>query len=703
MPLNLPKLQDMPSVQTALAWLLQRQAESGIPPAAQAAGLVLADDGPNWKADGDRIMRLAEENLARLPDDADRLGEIMHGLGEMAARSHPPSLADLLVAHLEARRAHLSLQEVFDAAVTCDRGISQETGIDHLALSQWMSRATLDWNTFNTAVMRIEHPDRLFGHFGLRFMARIVFRVDPGVIDDWIGAHPDHPILAVIGSTALNMVLPFDGEAATAALLESKNVAVRCLAAASLVCPIGRQPPSSLSDCHKSLVKAGFAPADATWMTGMRIKNAIHSRYTNEHTREQNGARLRYVEQHPEQAMGGLHNAEAERNMLRTQLDHAEKAHAELLPEIEAMLSDMAKEWPAEGLSEEQMRSLEPTFVDTTEIRYRLAAKLTHEANRDWLLKRNIDQLRDFVGLAKTADAVSTEYFLPDERRFVAIADWTAQSIVLLYENDNRGVGRRTSDLVSSTAVAAERLMVQPFIPGRQPERWQSIMTRAASAGRFAFAVVTSTPEAQRASVERLNELALDHAFKLLSARNLPTQSADTFHRLSIQAVRHMEMATKPDEVREKWGTTKDLPDFARALALWSSPALVEKHKALARDLFERVCVTPLSRGGYNLQMSRMLTLLDTAIASSFQAKKGELITCIKEIWKSGYREWLPITNRLEKIAEKLALAVNHDGTERAEIIADEVFTTSCCRQLIDASAMQDQEPSRHADAPTEK
>jgi hypothetical protein len=693
MRFNLPKLQNMPSVHTALGWLLQTHAESGIPQAAQAAGLVLADDGPHWKADGDRIMRLAEENPARLPDNPDRLGEIMHGLGEMAARSHVPSLADLLVTHLETRRAHLSLQEVFEAAVTCDRASPQETGVDGLALAQWLSRATLDWNTFDTAKVRIEYPDRVFGHFGLGFVIRIVFRVAPHVVDEWIIAHPDHPALAVIGSTALKMVGPFDSAPARSALLESNNVAIKCLAAASLVCPIGQQPLSSLSDCHKSLVAAGFSPADATWMTGMRIKNAIHARYWNEHTRQQSGARLRYVEQHPEQAVGGLHNAEAERNMLRTQLDHAEKAYAELLPEIEAILSEMAKAWPAEGLSEKQMRSLEPIFVDTAEIRYRLAAKLTHKTNRDWLLKRNIDRLRDFIGLAKTPDSVSTEYFLPDENSFVVIADWAARSIVLLYEKDNRGVGRRTSDLVSSTAVAAERLMVQPFIPGRQPERWQSIMTRAAFAGRFAFVVVASTPEAQRTSVGRLNELALDHAFKLLSARNLPTQSADSLQKLSIQAVRHMEMTPKADVVREKWGTTKDLPGFARALALWSSPALVEKHQTLARDLFERVCVTPLPRGSYNLQMSCMLTLLDTAIASSFQANRRDLITGIEEIWRSGYREWQPITDRFEKTAEKLALALYQDGIERTEIIADEVLATSCCRQLIDASTKIDLDP----------
>ena len=43
------------------------------------------------------------------------------------------------------------------------------------------------------------------------------------------------------------------------------------------------------------------------------------------------------------------------------------------------MLSDMAADWPNDGLSDAQMRSLEFIFVDTAEIRHRLAAKLPIE------------------------------------------------------------------------------------------------------------------------------------------------------------------------------------------------------------------------------------------------------------------------------------------------------------------------------------
>ncbi len=108
-------------------------------------------------------------------------------------------------------------------------------------------------------------------------------------------------------------------------------------------------------------------------MTGMRIKNAVHARYRIQHGREQNTARLRYLEQNPDKAIGGIRNTEAEMKMLRMHLDRGADAYAKLLPELEGMLTDMAADWPSGGLSDAQMQSLEFIFVDTAEIRHRLA------------------------------------------------------------------------------------------------------------------------------------------------------------------------------------------------------------------------------------------------------------------------------------------------------------------------------------------
>jgi hypothetical protein len=595
MRLNLPKVQELPSVHAAVTWLLGHRPENADGDAlalARANGLIKSEDGAHWKVDGDMAVQRAESALVQLPGDPEQLGNILHGIGEMVARSHAPALQALFANYLEARHGQLQLEKVLDAVVKCDTAIPRQVRPGAIAFAQWLSRARLEWGTFDTAVFRLGHPDDLVGggRFGLWFAARAILSADPSVVDDWIVAHPDHLAIATIGSAALSMVFPFDDEAMVAPLLASKNVGIKCLAAASIVCPVGLDPPSSFRDCHRALVAAGFKAADATWMTGMRIKNAIHARYWIEHGREQDAARLRYVEQNPDKAMGGLRNAEAEIKMLRARLDRSEEAYSKLLPELEAMLGDMAADWPAGGLSNEQMYSLDHIFVDTAEIRHRLAAKLSHPANRDWLLKRNITRLQDFIGLKKDPADIPKEYFFPDERRFDAVAKWTAQSLILLYDTDNRGIGRRTSDLVSGVATAAERLIAQPFISGRQPETWQSVLTRSACADRFAFTVVASVPADRRDAVVRLNELALDHAFTLLSARNAPSNAIAPIHELTAQAVEYMGFSSTLEEFREKWALAEDLPHFARALALWSSPVLVEKHKS-----WRAVCFSALA------------------------------------------------------------------------------------------------------------
>jgi hypothetical protein len=234
--------------------------------------------------------------------------------------------------------------------------------------------------------------------------------------------------------------------------------------------------------------------------------------------------------------------------------------------------------------------------------------------------------------------------------------------------------------------MTAERLVEQPFIASRKPEAWQSAMARAACADRFAFTVVARVPEGRRAAVARLNELALDHTFTILCAKNPPADDLQLFHQLSAQAVKQMGFLSNPDGRREKWGVAEDLSDFPRALAIWSSPDLVEKHKTLASTLFRRIGLLPLSRNSHDLQMSRLLTLLDLAIASCAMAARRDLFPYVVELWDAAYRDWLPITSQWAHTADQLVAAVSADGPERAALMADSSFAASYCRQLVDAA-----------------
>jgi hypothetical protein len=92
----------------------------------------------------------------------------------------------------------------------------------------------------------------------------------------------------------------------------------------------------------------------------------------------------------------------------------------------------------------------------------------------------------------------------------------------------------------------------------------------------------------------------------------------------------------------------------------------------------------PLSRTNRDLQMSRTLSLLDIAVASSATAAQQELMPLIIRYWNEAYEGWHEITDRWQSFAATLVEAVATEGTARSAIIADEAFANSYCRKLID-------------------
>jgi hypothetical protein len=591
------------------------------------SGLIDSPSQVHWKVDGATANRLASRALRRLPHDPQKLGYILYGLGEIGARG-TTELALTLTHHLAKRRPRVSFLKVLDAAAALDAKRSVNPQISALDFAQWISGAPLAWPTFNRAIYRIGHPDFLLGagRYGLRFAAGIISVIDPRAIDVWIVRHPNRLRVAIIGSAILPTGFDFDVLARATLLLRSRIPAIKCLAASLHVCPIFPVPAlAGFRDCRRTLVENGIHPADAAWMMAYRIKEAVHARYWAQHQLEGSQARLRSLEANPNVAIGGPHNFNAEMRPLLAQIENFTKRLSELAPELEGMLSDLAADWPSDGLSDGQMESLDYNFVNTPQIRYRLAEKLPHKVNRDWLLKRNIGQLSALIGLSREPAAIFGVHFSADDSQLDRDLPWAAQSLILLHADDHRGVGKRTSDLVGGLSCAFEALAAQPFAAARAPMRFQSALARAACAYLFALMMVACTPDAERGKVEVLNKMAIGHVLILLCVTSPDARSSQLLFKLTARTVQQMSYCADGDELRRQWAGKEELPAFARALALWSSPVLIEENGALATALFRRTAELPLSRGVRDLQVSRMLTLLDLAVSVCAEAGREDL------------------------------------------------------------------------------
>jgi len=681
-------LRDIPTVWSALRWLLAHRGglttDRDLLVKARLCGLLIADRSANWKVNGPLAARLAKSALGRLPRDPEQLGRVLHGLGEMNARTTAAFLPSL-VKHLGSRQPRISFFKVLSAAAECEAKVIGKPSLDAVDLTQWISGAPLNWSTFDRAVHRIDHSYIGInpGRYGLAFVARIIATIEPRAIDRWIAGHRNRQRVATIATALLPSTFDADLLGRAKLFLKSGIPSLKCLAAAHHVCPVFQKSSfDNFRDCRKHLVTNGIDPGDATWMMAYRIKNAIHARYWAEHQLEQAGLRLRYLEANPDAAAGGRRNFDAEIRMLQNQSKNASERIGKLASDLEAMLGDLAADWPADGLSGDQMQWLEYNFVSTPEIRHRLAEKLPSGVNQAWLLKQNIDQIREFIGLERDPARILDVHFNAEDKRFEIIAPWAAQSLVLLYAHDGRGIGKRTSDLVAGITNAFEALAAEPYAAARKPERWQSAQGRAASAYIFALLVVALMPAQRRADVKILHELALDHVFKLLCVTSPDVRSSQLLFKLITRSVLQMDYLADSDARRRQWAETAAMPPFARAFALWSSPALVGKDKKLALELMRRVAEPPLSRGARDLRLSQMLTLLDLAIARCTGANPA-LVQDIVTAWSENYRDWVPVSDQWANTAQTLVAAIDRNGPERRAILAEPAFANTHCHRLV--------------------
>jgi hypothetical protein len=140
---------------------------------------------------------------------------------------------------------------------------------------------------------------------------------------------------------------------------------------------------------------------------------------------------------------------------------------------------------------------------------------------------------------------------------------------------------------------AAEKLLDEPFVAARRSTQWQSAAARTACAASFAMTVVEQMPSERRNEVQKLSELALDHAYAVLArtadypAVPLDQMARDAVHQLGLYEVFR--------DRRVKWIEANNLPPFARALAIWASPDDALGRQVLASQLFRDVARLPSS------------------------------------------------------------------------------------------------------------
>lgn len=684
-----------PGMEDVLRWLLHSGHNADFKALlgqASRCRLIAIRPGNGWKVNESVALSKINAEWKRLPVDPAELGRLICGLGEMRARCSDDSMDDIC-ARFQQTHKNIDVSIIFDAAVSVSKqSLSWDTQgrfwREAQGVSQLFNTAKLDWNSFQVAITLLRQPYQpiCIGAFGLQFSALVSLTIDSHGLDRWIVQHPDNLALAAVANVVIDTLHDGRNKRLAYSMLKSRVPMLVCLAAASVILPRGRSAADgTVLECWESLTDAGIAPGDALWLVGFRLKEAAQEKYRLEQKVKSIQRNFPAIGSGQRVVSSGLNHSASQIISQKADLKDASSMLESIDVAVEEMLCQMSERWPASGLSSEQQAHFQNVVFDKPEIRYRLAATLRQGQDRNILLKLNIDEVKNFLGIADDLEKAFEKYFQPDMEEFVVKARWAAQSLILLYQADTRrGVGKRTSDVIHGLVEAAGPILEQPFIAARQPTRWQSALSRSACACMFAMTVAFEMPKERRNDVKYLTIKSIEHARKIFCADVSGENYADVLDYLARMAQYAVSFLPNSDKIRQQWVLEDNFPIFVRALMLWSAPHLAQQNEPLAFCLFRRVAELPLTRAAEDLYMSRLLSLLDIAIGSNWVAERYDQLPKIAEIWSEVYLLWDESTNgRWGGTAKTLINALSGDCDDRVALLSDQSFSRFYCRQII--------------------
>jgi hypothetical protein len=257
---------------------------------------------------------------------------------------------------------------------------------------------------------------------------------------------------------------------------------------------------------------------------------------------------------------------------------------------------------------------------------------------------------------------------------------WSAQSHVARYAEDNRGIGRFAGITLDKLVTPAERLIDEPFIAGRQYERWTSAVGRLTCCHLWALYVVAATPAAYAAQTDVLRTMAAEHAaFLFRSAGDTYQDQGNMMGRLALTVVDYLE-----EKIALDWTLDALLPDYVRVLAAWGCTTIVRDHPALAADLFARIAEEPLSVHGRDRQINRLVTVVDWIVARAWKRQDHACVSHLNGAWSRCRHNWTAaLTGPLFDAPSWFWTALQGDDEARAQLLADARFArTACVAQL---------------------
>lgn len=664
-----------------LKWLQNCNDESQAIKQAKISGLLKNDLTDSWHVDTGLSESLLQSALTRHSffPDKDFLAQIFIGLGEMSAHSH----ADLKTA-MEPMLLRLEykalLPEIINKIIEIYASHGKPYTPDEVSLSKVISEAPFSWKTLLLTQRICSRPQHC-SHYGICYVSQLFLNVDAEGFAKWFSNNSNDAIYSVISLISIDLVFKKEKKLISILLNKGGNV-LKLFCASALMTPFEQDEAPDYKGIAAQLIKSGICVGDTLWITGYLLKEAIHSWYRLKGSVKDNKARLTYLKS--TNTMQSNHHTVKEKEFVETCLENISSSLDKVEKEIEKILIEMAEIWPVKGMTPFQLEQLEPSFVGTQEIKYKLAKKLGHDHDKNKLLKDNLGDFKKYVGINPKNEI--TKGFLSFSEHDSELLLWTSYSFVELYKYDKKALSRRIGHLVGGYTDILNKFIDQPYIAQRQTEKWISATSRLAILHYFVLITYRISSEHNKTDLEEIIPYAVNHILILLRKANdglieLVNELPDKL----IHELAHVIRCT-PSTIHHENTIVHDqtLPVYLRALIIWGNPQLTQSNTELAKSIFAMLGEFSHSHSlqAQNMHFNQVLNVLDIAIANSLESKQQVVII---SLWYEIYNNWKEVLTgaKWENTAKWLISAMEGDELCCEQLLESDSWGNSFCSHIV--------------------
>lgn len=588
-------------------------------------------------------QQIDSRNGVDLLDSPEKLALALLGIGEMMARTP----------HYDIRKItdYIRSSTVIEDIPTCLECIEQLVNpffpknitipLEARGILQFINSCEVSFEDLKTSEKLFERgPHSLFRHdqHGLPNGLRLLLRIDAQSVGVWL-KRQTHPFALDAALYALQysflMFTSSGNENEVFQLVKSEHPLIFFAGINVLHGSFQYDQPSwniGIEESFNILKRAQICINTQIWCSMFRL-NEISERLqsiTDNVTRAKNEYSV---------SLYKLNMQEHELDWHKNRVSIFENQFLALDSELNKTIDSIVSNWPINGICVDALNFC-ALAMHITESWLKFLVMISHQENKEFLIKRYIKNFSDKVSLFQTS---KTDHCFASVRTLDDIPLVAKAFLLLPCENIGKNFGNMFFGNSKRTLKREENILLEPYSFRKEYRKFNNALNRLGIAHSLALHIALFGESQCADGAKFLRKMAIQGLIKTIAAAQGHWSVADdALQKLSLLAIEtlisHSDSLSYEELVR--YIALPNLPYAFKAMLCWYSFEFYYEHRDMAFSLLERTLWEPIDRTEYHSRLPQIILAFDLSLLTLAKANYVDEITKIIELWNKGCKQW---------------------------------------------------------------